>query len=97
MKEGRKSKGGTVRAAKVSNPNALPVPEWTCKYGLILTVIRSNRQWPHTIQLNHAPFGILLNGHKVLEINPKSRAYGSGLRPGTSSSRLRRKTCATPI
>lgn len=39
-----------------------------------MTVILQNRQWSHTIQLTQAQFGILVDGHRILDIDPKSRA-----------------------
>lgn len=45
-----------------------------------MTVIRQNRQWPHTIQQSQAPFGILVDGQRILEVDPRSRAFEHGLR-----------------
>lgn len=79
LEEGRSSEGATARAAKGFVTNVIQIPEWMYMYGLILTVCSESRQWSHTLQLTHTPFGMLVGGHRILEVGEKSHAYGRGL------------------
>lgn len=53
------------------------------EFGLIVTVVRHNMQWSHTVQLGMAPFGMSLGGYQVLDIE-KPRRPPLRLPPTTS-------------
>lgn len=61
---------------------AIKVPGWAFRYGLIIRVVRPNRQWSHTVQLSQAPFGFAIQDNIVKEVTPKTPAHIAGLRSG---------------
>lgn len=66
----------------MSLDRAIKVPGWTFRYGLIITVVRPNRQWSHTVQLSQAPLGFATQENIVKDVTPNSPAHIAGMPSG---------------